>query len=85
MPIPSVKLGAIERNLHVVLDAVMQERSATRDGQRLGLSQRAMSQALTPAPLHVAGTSLAARDCHPGNQWPSCQIKAGSQDDMAAG
>jgi DNA-binding transcriptional LysR family regulator len=42
----SVKLGAIDLNLLVVFDAVMQERSVTRAGGRLGLSQPAMSHAL---------------------------------------
>jgi len=41
-----VKLGAIDLNLLVVFDAVMQERSVTRAGNRLGLSQPAMSHAL---------------------------------------
>src|SRR5438067_5753322 len=40
------KLGAIDLNLLVVFDAVMQERSVTRAGNRLGLSQPAMSHAL---------------------------------------
>jgi len=43
MPTPSPKLGAIDLNLLVVFDAVMQERSVTRAGTRLGLSQPAMS------------------------------------------
>jgi DNA-binding transcriptional LysR family regulator len=43
----AVKLGAIDLNLLVVFDAVMQERSVTRAGRRLGLSQPAMSHALT--------------------------------------
>jgi DNA-binding transcriptional LysR family regulator len=43
---PAPKLGAIDLNLLVVFDAVMQERSVTRAGQRLGLSQPAMSHAL---------------------------------------
>jgi DNA-binding transcriptional LysR family regulator len=47
LPTPSVKLGAIDLNLLVVFDAVMQERNVTRAGQRLGLSQPAMSHALT--------------------------------------
>jgi DNA-binding transcriptional LysR family regulator len=47
MPNPSVKLGALDLNLLVVFDAVMQERNVTRAGQRLGLSQPAMSHALT--------------------------------------
>src|SRR5438309_7172146 len=40
-------LGAIDLNLLVVFDAIMMERSVTRAGQRLGLSQPAMSHALT--------------------------------------
>ena len=42
-----MKLGAIDLNLLVVFDAVMQERNVTRAGQRLGLSQPAMSHALS--------------------------------------
>src|ERR1700710_938241 len=41
------KLGAIDLNLLVVFDAIMRERSVTRAGLRLGLSQPAMSHALT--------------------------------------
>src|SRR3984957_19045224 len=44
---PAVKLGAIDLNLLVVFDAIMRDRSVTRAGQRLGLSQPAMSHALT--------------------------------------
>jgi DNA-binding transcriptional LysR family regulator len=47
VPTAGVKLGAIDLNLLVVFDAVMQERNVTRAGQRLGLSQPAMSHALT--------------------------------------
>jgi DNA-binding transcriptional LysR family regulator len=47
MPTPSLKLGAIDLNLLVVFDAVMRERNVTRAGQTLGLSQPAMSHALT--------------------------------------
>ena len=47
MPPPAVKLGAIDLNLLVVFDAVMQDRNVTRAGERLGLSQPAMSHALT--------------------------------------
>jgi DNA-binding transcriptional LysR family regulator len=43
----SPKLGAIDLNLLMVFDAVMQDRSVTRAGERLGLSQPAMSHALT--------------------------------------
>src|SRR5712671_7546296 len=42
----SLKWGAFDLNLLVVFDAVMQERSVTRAGNRLGLSQPAMSHAL---------------------------------------
>lgn len=41
------KLGAIDLNLLVVFDAIMRDRSVTRAGQRLNLSQPAMSHALT--------------------------------------
>src|SRR3982074_3734433 len=38
--------GAFDLNLLIVLDAVMQERSVTRAGGRIGLSQPAVSHAL---------------------------------------
>jgi DNA-binding transcriptional LysR family regulator len=38
--------GAFDLNLLIVFDAVMQERSVTRAGNRIGLSQPAMSHAL---------------------------------------
>jgi DNA-binding transcriptional LysR family regulator len=41
------KLATLDLNLLVVFDAIMRERSVTRAGQRLGLSQPAMSHALT--------------------------------------
>jgi DNA-binding transcriptional LysR family regulator len=41
------KLAAIDLNLLLVFDAIMRDRSVTRAGQRLGLSQPAMSHALT--------------------------------------
>src|SRR5258707_5141140 len=44
---PAPRLGAIDLNLLVVFDAIMRDRSVTRAGQRLGLSQPAMSHALT--------------------------------------
>lgn len=43
---PNLKLGAIDLNLLVVFDAIMRERSVTRAGDRLGLSQPAISHAL---------------------------------------
>jgi DNA-binding transcriptional LysR family regulator len=39
--------GAFDLNLLIVFDAVMQERSVTRAGNRIGLSQPAMSHALS--------------------------------------
>jgi DNA-binding transcriptional LysR family regulator len=39
--------GAFDLNLLIVFDAVMQERSVTRAGRRVGLSQPAMSHALS--------------------------------------
>src|SRR5438445_13438310 len=47
LALAAVKLSAIDLNLLVVFDAVMQERNVTRAGHRLGLSQPAMSHALT--------------------------------------
>src|SRR5882757_3847333 len=38
--------GAFDLNLLIVFDAVMQDRSVTRAGRRIGLSQPAMSHAL---------------------------------------
>src|SRR5579863_10059445 len=38
--------GSVDLNLLIVFDAVMQERSLTRAGRRLGLSQPATSHAL---------------------------------------
>jgi DNA-binding transcriptional LysR family regulator len=43
----ATKLAAIDLNLLVVFDAIMRERSVTRAGRQLGLSQPAMSHALT--------------------------------------
>src|SRR5205085_335801 len=39
--------GAFDLNLLIVFDAIMQERNVTRAGQRIGLSQPAMSHALS--------------------------------------
>lgn len=39
--------GAFDLNLLIVFDAIMQERNVTRAGSRIGLSQPAMSHALT--------------------------------------
>jgi DNA-binding transcriptional LysR family regulator len=45
-----MNLGAIDLNLLIVFDAVMQERNVTRAGQKVGLSQPAMSHALNRLP-----------------------------------
>src|SRR3954454_21753561 len=63
MPTPSVKLGTIDLNLLVVFDAVMRERNVTRAGQRLGLSQPAMSHALTRL-RHMLKDELFVRSPH---------------------
>src|SRR5882757_9726308 len=47
LALAAVKLSAIDLNLLVIFDAVMQERNVTRAGHRLGLSQPAISHALT--------------------------------------
>src|SRR5690349_445431 len=41
-----MNFGAFDLNLLIVFDTVMQERSVTRAGNRIGLSQPAMSHAL---------------------------------------
>lgn len=46
MPAPGVRLSAIDLNLLVVFDALMQERNVTKAAGRLALSQPALSHAL---------------------------------------
>ena len=52
MPLPesiemnAVHFNALDLNLLRILDALLEERSATRAGERLGLSQSAVSHAL---------------------------------------
>jgi DNA-binding transcriptional LysR family regulator len=46
LPMPDLNWGAFDLNLLIVFDAVMRERSVTRAGARVGLSQPAMSHAL---------------------------------------
>ena len=58
LPTPTeVKLGALDLNLLVVFDAVMQERNVPRAGQRRGLTQPAMSHALSRLRHMLKGTS----------------------------
>jgi DNA-binding transcriptional LysR family regulator len=64
----AAKLGAIDLNLLVVLDAIMKERSVTRAGHRLGLSQPAMSHALTRL-RHMLKDELFVRS--PGGMVPT--------------
>jgi DNA-binding transcriptional LysR family regulator len=62
------KLGAIDLNLLVVFDALMRDRSVTRAGQRMGLSQPAMSHALTRL-RHMLKDELFVRS--PGGMMPT--------------
>jgi DNA-binding transcriptional LysR family regulator len=62
------KLGAIDLNLLVVFDAIMRDRSVTRAGQRLGLSQPAISHALTRL-RHMLKDELFVRS--PGGMVPT--------------
>ena len=55
-----VNPGAIDLNLLRVLDAIMQERSLTRAGRKLGLSQPAASHALARL-RHMLGDELFIR------------------------
>jgi DNA-binding transcriptional LysR family regulator len=66
------KLGAIDLNLLVVFDAIMRDRSVTRAGQRLGLSQPAMSHALTRL-RHMLKDELFVRS--PGGMVPTPQAE----------
>jgi DNA-binding transcriptional LysR family regulator len=56
-------LAALDLNLLVVFDAIMRDRSVTRAGQRLGLSQPAMSHALTRL-RHMLKDELFVRSPH---------------------
>jgi DNA-binding transcriptional LysR family regulator len=66
-----VKLGAIDLNLLVVFDAMMQERNVTRAGQRLGLSQPAMSHALIRL-RHMLKDDLFVRSPKGMHPTPAC-------------
>ena len=46
MTAPGIQLSAIDLNLLVVFDALMQERNVTKAARRLALSQPALSHAL---------------------------------------
>ena len=68
-----MRLGAIDLNLLVVFDAVMQERNVTRAGNRLGLSQPAMSHALARL-RHMLKDQLFIRS--PGGMVPTPRAEA---------
>jgi DNA-binding transcriptional LysR family regulator len=70
------KLGAMDLNLLVVFDAIMRDRSVTRAGQRLGLSQPAMSHALTRL-RHMLKDELFIRS-------PNGMLPTPRADDLAA-
>ena len=55
-----VNLSALDLNLLVIVDAVLEERSATRAAARLGLTQSAVSNALGRARA-VFGDTLVVR------------------------
>src|ERR1700722_3428992 len=55
-----VNLSAFDLNLLTVFDAVMRERSVTRAGASIGLSQQAVSQALGRL-RHLVGDELFVR------------------------
>jgi DNA-binding transcriptional LysR family regulator len=55
-----VNLASIDLNLLLAFDALMTERSVTRAGQKIGLSQPAMSAALNRL-RHIVGDELFAR------------------------
>jgi DNA-binding transcriptional LysR family regulator len=64
----ATRLAAIDLNLLVVFDAIMRERSVTRAGLQLGLSQPAMSHALTRL-RHMLKDELFVRS--PGGMVPT--------------
>jgi len=66
------KLGAMDLNLLVVFDAIMRDRSVTRAGERLGLSQPAMSHALTRL-RHMLKDELFVRS--PNGMMPTPQAE----------
>src|SRR5258706_12579995 len=71
-----MNLSAFDLNLLVVFDAVMQERGVTRAGQRIGLSQPAMSHALARL-RHMLKDELFIRT--PGGMVPTPRAEALAQ------
>src|ERR1700749_991946 len=57
---PGMNWGAVDLNLLIVFDALMQEHNLTRAGRRLGLSQPATSHALARL-RHVLNDELFVR------------------------
>src|SRR3977135_2358944 len=70
------RLAALDLNLLVVFDAIMRDRSVTRAGLRLGLSQPAMSHALTRL-RHMLKDELFIRS-------PNGMLPTPRADDLAA-
>ncbi len=64
-PISMMNFPALDLNLLKVFDAMMTELSATRAGERLRLSQPAVSSALARL-RRITGDELFVRD---GNRW----------------
>jgi DNA-binding transcriptional LysR family regulator len=64
----ATNLATLDLNLLVVFDAIMRERSVTRAGRQLGLSQPAMSHALTRL-RHMLKDDLFVRS--PGGMVPT--------------
>lgn len=76
--IDTVNFANFDLNLLRVLDAVLQERSTTKAGQRLGLSQSAVSNALSRL-RHGIGDELFIRR---GNQLVPTDFAASLQDEL---
>ena len=55
-----MNIASLDLNLLRVFDALMRERSATRAGERIGLSQPAVSSALQRL-RHIVGDQLFVR------------------------
>lgn len=67
-----MNLAAIALNLLVAFDALMTERHVTRAGQRIGLSQPAMSAALNRL-RHLAADELFVR--RPDGMYPTARTE----------
>lgn len=75
-----MNLAKLDLNLVLALDALLEERSVTRAGRRIGLSQPAMSAALARLRRHF-GDELLART---GNSYELTPLGAALRDRTAA-